>query len=81
VIWSLRADREHRSAPAELQDVTLNVFKTDVRTQTADGSWRLPIPATFVIDETGVVRAAHVSPDFRERLEPGAVLAALEALE
>ena len=46
----------------------------------ADGSWDLPVPATFVIDRTGVVRAAHVDPDYRQRMDPDTVIAALDAL-
>jgi peroxiredoxin len=68
------------TAPADLQDVIVNVFQTDLREHTADGSWRLPVPATFVIDRAGVVRAAHVSADFRTRMEPAAIVAALDGL-
>lgn len=42
--------------------------------------WTLPIPGVFVIDQAGVVRLAHVEPDYRHRLEPGAILAALRSL-
>jgi peroxiredoxin len=36
--------------------------------------WMLPIPATFVIDEDGVVRGAFVEPDFTVRQEPSDIL-------
>lgn len=39
--------------------------------------WVLPVPATFVIAPDGVVRLAFVDTDYRNRLEPAAVLAAL----
>jgi peroxiredoxin len=68
------------TSPADLQDLIVNVFGTDLRDHTADGSWRLPVPATFVVDRTGIVRAAHVSADFRTRLEPATILAALDEL-
>jgi peroxiredoxin len=68
------------TSPADLQDLIVNVFRTDLRAHTADGSWRLPVPATFVVDHTGMVRAAHVSADFRTRMEPGTILAALDGL-
>ncbi len=48
--------------------------------QNADGSWDLPVPATFVIDRQGVIRARHVEPDYRQRMEPAAILAALDAI-
>ncbi|MDL2403972.1 peroxiredoxin-like family protein [Rhizobium mayense] len=36
--------------------------------------WMLPIPATFVIDQDGVVRSAFVDPDFTIRQEPSDIL-------
>ncbi|MDL2407074.1 peroxiredoxin-like family protein [Rhizobium calliandrae] len=36
--------------------------------------WMLPIPATFVIDQDGIVRSAFVDPDFTVRQEPSDIL-------
>jgi peroxiredoxin len=46
----------------------------------ADRSWDLPVPATFVLDRSGVVRARHVDPDYRQRIDPDDVIAALDAV-
>lgn len=43
-----------------------------------DTGWRLPIPATFLIDQLGVIRARHVNADFTRRAEPADILAALK---
>lgn len=48
--------------------------------QNADGSWNLPVPATFVIDTKGTVRARHVDADYRHRMEPQDVVAVLREL-
>lgn len=48
--------------------------------QNADGSWRLPVPATFVLDRAGIVRASHVDPNYLERMQPADLLAALDAI-
>ena len=45
-----------------------------------NGQWLLPVPATFVIDRSGVIQFAHVEADYRERAEPDAVLAVIRAL-
>jgi len=45
-----------------------------------DDSWELPVPGTFVLDGRGVVRLGHVDPDYTKRLEPAAVLAALQGM-
>lgn len=43
-------------------------------------SWFLPIPATYVVASDGRIAAAHVDPDFRRRMEPVDIIAALIAL-
>jgi len=45
-----------------------------------NGQWVLPVPATFVIDRSGVIQFAHVEADYRERAEPDDVLAVIRAL-
>jgi peroxiredoxin len=68
------------TVPADLQDIHVNIIDVDLREHSADGSWHLPVPATFVIDRDGVVRAAHVSSDYRTRMEPVDLIAALDEL-
>lgn len=41
-------------------------------------SWFLPVPATFVVDTRGIVRFAHVEPDFRIRAPASDVVRAVE---
>jgi peroxiredoxin len=40
-------------------------------------SWLLPVPATFVVGCDGIIKARHVDPDYRTRMEIDAVLEAL----
>ncbi|MEL7002254.1 MAG: peroxiredoxin-like family protein [Bacteroidota bacterium] len=40
----------------------------------------LPVAATYVIDQEGVVQYAFFSPDYRERAEPGEILEAVKKL-
>ena len=42
--------------------------------------WRLPTPATFVVDPAGVIRSRHCLADYRYRMEPRDVVAAVRAL-
>ncbi len=65
---------------AELQSL-YEQFDMSLTKANADGSWNVPVPATFVIDRAGIVRASHVDPDYRERMEPADILAALEGLD
>jgi peroxiredoxin len=40
-------------------------------------SWTLPIPATFVVDQEGIVRTRFVDPDFRRRMTIDDLIGAL----
>ena len=46
-----------------------------------DDSYRLPMPATFVVDQAGIVRLASVHADWTKRTEPSEILAALHTLK
>jgi peroxiredoxin len=52
----------------------------DLRLRNGSSRWELPVPATYVIGRDGIVAAAAVDPDYRRRLEPDDLVAALEAL-
>jgi peroxiredoxin len=43
-------------------------------------SYRLPIPARYLIDQEGMIRAAEVNADYTIRPEPSDTLAALRTL-
>jgi peroxiredoxin len=77
----IAAYRVQFTVPADLKDLHLEVFHNDLSTHTADGSWDLPIPATFVIDRSGIVRARYVSADYTTRMDPDDIEAALAALD
>ncbi len=52
----------------------------DLSVDNADGQWHLPIPATYVIAGDGRVELAYVDPEYRNRLEPADILAALKKI-
>jgi peroxiredoxin len=45
-----------------------------------DETWELPVPATYVIAADGRVALAYIDVDYRKRLEPDAILAALKPI-
>lgn len=47
---------------------------TDIPVLNGNGLWVLPVPATYVIDEEGRIRFAHIEEDIRQRAEPQEVL-------
>lgn len=56
-------------------------FGIDLPKNTGRDAWELPMPARFVIDKSGIIRAADVDPDYTVRPEPSATLAVLQALK
>ncbi len=50
----------------------------DIERLNGDDSWQLPIPGTFVVSRDGVLVEAFADPDYRNRLDPAAVIAALK---
>lgn len=63
-----------------LQNVFKNTFGLDLTVFNASDRWVLPVPATFVIDKEGIVRRAHVNPDFTKRMEPEDIIDELKKL-
>lgn len=55
-------------------------FNISLDAQNADGTWNLPVPATFILDRDGIVRARHVEPNYRDRMTIDAIVAALADL-
>lgn len=65
----------------EVQNLSRTVFRNDLALRNGEDTYELPVPATFVIDRTGIVRFAHVDVDYMTgRVEPEKVIAALEAI-
>jgi peroxiredoxin len=65
--------------PDDLKAVYLG-FGNDLAMRNGDPSWRLPIPARFVIDRKGIVRLVQADPDYRFRPEPESTLEVLRAV-
>lgn len=55
-------------------------FGIDVEAFNGPGRNVLPVPATFVLDQKGVVRARHADPDYTQRMEPAEIIKTLKKL-
>lgn len=67
--------------PPDLGEVYKTRLSLDLAEYNGEGRYVLPIPATFVIDGNGVIRAAFADVDYRKRVEPAVVLEALKSLQ
>jgi peroxiredoxin len=66
--------------PSALQHKMANTLKVNLIEYNATDRWVLPIPSTFIIDTTGLIRFAYANPDFMQRLEPHAIVDQLQKL-
>ncbi|KAI9735793.1 MAG: hypothetical protein M1834_001257 [Cirrosporium novae-zelandiae] len=53
----------------------------DLKKRNGDDSFEVPVPATLLVDQTGVVRNTFVDPDYTKRLEPSVALEWINALQ
>jgi len=65
--------------PDDLKEVYLS-FGIDLATHNGEGSWTLPMPGRFVVDQAGIVRAVDVDPDYQYRPEPQKTVDDVKAL-
>jgi peroxiredoxin len=61
---------------AEIQKM-MEGRRQDPRTFKGNSSWMLPIPATFVVGQDGLIRARFIDPDYRNRMMISDMLAAM----
>lgn len=55
--------------PEDVRELYLKLG-IDLARGNGDGTWRLPIPARFVIDREGIIRSVDADPDYTRRPEP-----------
>lgn len=65
--------------PPYLQELMM-LSNMNLAEYNATDRWILPIPSTFMIDESGIIRSAYVNPDFMQRMAPEDILAELRKL-
>ena len=68
------------AVPAEVKALYLVKFGINLENYTGAGRWELPVPATYVIDRNGIMRAGQADPDYSVRMEPAGIVAAVQRI-
>ncbi|HAM33113.1 MAG TPA: hypothetical protein DDX05_04610 [Deltaproteobacteria bacterium] len=68
------------AVPAEVKALYLEKFGINLEKYNGAGRWELPVPATYVLDKDGIVRAGQADPDYTIRMEPAEVVAAVREI-
>jgi peroxiredoxin len=63
----------------KMQEIYRN-FGIDLPTANGDQSFELPIPATYVVAQNGIVAFAFMDADYTNRLDPETIIAELRRL-
>jgi peroxiredoxin len=63
----------------KMQEIYSN-FGIDLPTANGDQSYELPIPATYVVAQDGIVQFAFIDADYANRLDPDTIIAELKKL-
>jgi peroxiredoxin len=64
----------------EVSNLYKNTFNLNLEAYNDSGSDELPIPASYVIDQSGIIRYSYVNPDYTQRAEPKDIIEALKSL-
>lgn len=67
----------------ELPDDLIQVYKKaglDIEDFNGEGRAVLPVPGSFVIDQNGTIRTMQANTDYKQRMEPADILAALREI-
>jgi peroxiredoxin len=51
----------------------------DIAPYQGNETWMLPVPATFIVGQDGVVKARYIDPDYPKRMDLDKLLAALKS--
>ena len=68
----------------KMPDYLVEIYKQfgfDVPGHNDHDSWELPVPATYIIDQSGKIRFASVDPDYTKREDPSKVVEVLKELD
>ncbi|WP_282014645.1 peroxiredoxin-like family protein [Marinifilum flexuosum] len=65
----------------EVSDLYKNTFGLDLEAYNDTDSDELPVPATYVIDKTGLVKYAYLNADYTQRAEPHEMIEVLKKIK
>ncbi len=65
------------AVPQEIKELYRDRFGINLEKYNGEGRWELPVPATYVLDGQGMVRAGVADPDHTVRMDIEEILASL----
>jgi peroxiredoxin len=62
----------------QLQEAVYRRAFVNLPLANGDGSWELPIPATYILDRDGTILYASANEDYTERPEPSEIVSLVQ---
>ncbi len=87
IVLSMNAHAEDSKLAAKAFGITFKVpdelvakyksdYQIDLEAASGQNHHLLPHPAVFIVGRDGIIRFAHVNPDYKSRLDPAEILKA-----
>lgn len=73
--------RFHFEVPLELHELYKKKFGLNIEDYNGQGRLGLPVPGTYVISQDGKIVAVHAELDYKKRMEPADIIAALKSIK
>jgi len=67
--------------PERLREIYIEHFQLDLSQLNADGSWALPVPATYIISQDGTIYSRLVEMNYVKRMEPADIMTVLRYMK
>ncbi len=77
----IKAYNLHFVVHKKIQDNYINNYNLDLSKKTANRTWELPVPATFIIDKNGIIRDRFVNMNYKIRMEPKNIIKSLKTIQ
>ena len=77
----MKAYHLYFEVPETVSNVYRRNFGLDLAEYNGTARYVLPVPGTYVVDADSIVRAAYADTDYKKRMEPEDIIAALRKIE
>ena len=71
----------HFEVNQKIQDIYTNNFNLNLPNLTANETWELPVPATFVIGSDKIIKNAFIDMNYRERMTIEQIIETLKKIQ
>jgi peroxiredoxin len=76
-----KAYKLHFTKHEKIQKIYRQKFELDLPKLTANQTWELPVPATYILDSDGIIQGRFVEMDYTQRMPSTEIIKVLQSLK